>query len=702
MGEQNRWILWTPVGIGLGIWFYFSLQSEPSIVLPLIGCTAIWIIWYTARSYSSALVFVALSLATISIGFGAASWRTSDLQTVMLKKRMGPATLTGRVVSREHVQAGLRVLVDNVDVERLQRRLTPTMVQLRLRGNPPPLLPGDWVSLRTILSPPSPPAMPGSFDFQRRAYFKGIGAYGFNLGRVTVTSSSIDKGQRQPIELWIEQVRVHISEKIGGALAGPSGAIAVALTTGMRGQIPDELMTAIRDAGLAHLLAISGLHIGLVSGILFLSVRAVLALFPWITLHYPIKKWAAFIAIIGALSYSLISGSTVPTQRAFFMTAAVLIAIMLERRGVSMRLVAWAAVVILLLHPESLVSVSFQLSFAAVVALIAAYEALTKRRNHQNRITNITNSGKMLRYFGGVMLTTMIAGMSTSPIAIYHFNRFADYGMIANLIAVPITALWVMPLAIVNLLLIAIGFEPLAVQPMGWGIDIIIRVAETVASMPGAVTQVPTMPDWGLACFIAGGLWLCIWQGRWRLFGVGPMALSLISLIYITPPDLLIDGRGRVMAVRADDGNLVLSSVRAAKFETGFWLRQDGKSGEVSAQPTNNWQQGWVGEKKSLKCDISGCIYTTGPYRIALVKQQAALVEDCWSADLVISLTPVRKTCPAPLGTIDWFDLWRNGSHAVWAGEEGLKIVSVNESRGNRPWVIRPTQRVTALTPNTF
>ena len=271
-------------------------------------------------------------------------------------------------------------------------------------------------------------------------------------------------------------------------------------------------MEAMRASGLAHLLAISGLHIGLVTGVLFFAIRGILAALEPIALRFAIKKWAALGALLGAFAYLLVTGATVPTQRAFLMAAMVLSAIMLDRTAISMRLVAWAALIVLLIAPESLLGASFQMSFAAVIALVAGYEAVRvpfgRWRAHGGwwRLPLI--------YLLGVGLTTIIAGSATTPFVIFHFNRFSAFGLAANLLAVPVTALWIMPWATVAYILMPLGLEGVALAPMGWGIEAVIAIAREVAGWPGSVTLVPAMPVSGIALVAAGGLWLCLWRRR--------------------------------------------------------------------------------------------------------------------------------------------------------------------------------------------
>jgi len=479
-------------------------------------------------------------------------------------------------------------------------------------------------------------------------------------------------------------MRQTITTKIRAVLKGVSGTIAAALMTGERSAIPEDVMTAIRDSGLAHLLAISGLHIGLVAGIIFFGARGLLALIPPLALRFPIKKWAALAAIAGAFAYAFIAGATVQTQRALLMVGMVLVAVILDRRGLSIRLVAWAALAILVVAPESLLGPSFQISFAAVTALIATYETLSERRQYReyehSRLPPWVREAMF--YLAGVALTTLIAGVATAPFAIFHFNRFAGYGLAANLIAVPVTALWVMPWAVAAFLLMLFGFEAAALTPMGWGVDVIIGVANTVSGWTGAVTLLPAMPTAALAAIALGGLWIALWRLRWRYWGLAGMAGGLALAISASPPDVLVDGQGRLLAVWAGDGSVAVSNLRRARFERGVWLRRFGLEDAGAIWPTTG-----TSPDQRLSCDVKGCLYRKRGQVVALAFGEAALAEDCWVADVVISVVPVRRACPARIGVIDRFDLWRDGGAAILTKEKSIRIETVNGARGERPWV---------------
>ena len=691
--EHTRWFLWIPAAFGAGIGCYFALSAEPppwsGLAAALLSGGLAWLLAKRPRG-RRAMAAILGAVAIAALGFTAAQWRGLAVSAPVLQKKLGPVRVTGRIDALETFANGYRVTLADARISSLAPHLTPARVRVRLRGQQPDMLPGDWIELRASLSPPSPPALPGGFDFQRQAFFEGVGAVGFSFGKAEISGKAgegVGEGVSLSLANTVGRVRATLTRRITAALPGPSGAMAAALAAGERRAGPDDVITAMRDSGLAHLLAISGLHIGLVAGLLFALVRAAGALVPALVLNYPLKKWAAMTALVGAFAYALIAGATLPTQRAFLMLFIALLGVVLDRRGITLRSVAWAALAVLAIQPEALLTASFQMSFAAVTALVAVYEGYAARRliaGTTDRNGEQTWTRRLVFYAGGVALTTLVAGLATAPFAVYHFNRIADYGLVANLAAVPITALWIMPWAIAGVAAMPLGLEAYALKPMGFGIDLVVRIAESVTSWSGAVTLVPAMPTAGLAAVALGGLWLVAWRTRLRLLGFAAVAAGLLPMALATPPDVLIDGDGKLVALRSPAGKLLVSDMRRAQFERGIWARYLAIADAPVAWPASGHTP-----EADLDCDISGCLYRTGGRTVALVRTDAALTEDCWFADAVISTEPVRRRCPAKL-VIDRFDLWRDGGHAVWLGEKQIRVETVNGRRGYRPWVLRP------------
>lgn len=536
-----------------------------------------------------------------------------------------------------------------------------------------------------MLSPPPPPTAPGAFDFQRQSFFARLGATGFGLGAVEILAHR--PGER---DVLLAGLRNRINVAVRAVVEPARAAVVIALLTGERTAIAPRDLAAIRDAGLAHLLAISGLHIGLVASFLFFALRSSLALVPAIVLRWPTKKWAAAMAAMGAGGYALLAGATIPSQRAFMMVAIVFLGVIFDRQALSMRLVAIAATAVLIAQPEGLLGASFQLSFAAVIALIAVYEGV-----HRWRLRGSADglAWRVGAYVFFVALTTVVATVATSAYAGFHFQRLAVLGLPANLLAVPLMAMWIMPLGVGVLALMPFGMADPFLAAMGWGVGLVIDIAHAIASWPGAVLIMPAMPLWGLAAATSGGLWLCLWRRRWRYLGVPLVVAGWVSLAMTSPPDILVDGQGRLLAVRQPDGGLALSSSRGAKFERRSWLRRAGLSEAA------RWPGPGVGDDGVLNCDGAGCVLSARNATVALAMRAEAAADDCRLADVIVSLVPLRGPCPSPTTVVDRFDLWRGGAHAIWIEDDGARVESVNGVRGDRPWVLAPGAPRSKISP---
>lgn len=671
--ERERWLLWLPVLFATGIAVYFGLAAEPAWwAAPSILVAAVAAALLLRHRPITALVL--LGAAIVAAGIALAQARARYVAAPMLERRHGPAVVEGRVVSVEIRPDGRRIILDRLSIAGLVQAKTPATVRVRVREAA--VQAGDRIALKAILQPPPPPAAPGAYDFQRQAWFDRLGAVGYAVGDIRIVQANVDLADWR---IWLNGARQRVVERVMAIVPGPAGAIAAALLTGEQGQVSPEVMQWMRDSGLAHLLSVSGLHVSLVATIVFLAIRQTLALIPRIALRYPIKKWAAVGAFVAITLYMLFVAPGTPTQRSWLMTSVVLFAILIDRSALSMRLVAWAALAILLVSPEALLNPSFQMSFAAVVALIAAWEAARGRLVAWRAGAGVIR--RTLVAAVGLGMTSLVATLATTPYALYHFNRFAAYGLLANLIAVPLTSIWVMPWAVLVFVLLPFGLESWAVIPMGWGCEAIVAIAREVAGLGGSTGLWPAMPMWGLVTVTIGGTWLCLWQRRWRVAGLPLIALGMASVLFSRGPDILISADARLVAVRGADGLLQLSTDRAAKLTRETWLRRDGQ-----AEAPVVWPRAGQSADGRLSCDPSGCLYRAQGHVVALVQDAAALAEDCQHADMLIATVPVRRRCAAEL-VIDRFSLWRDGGHAVWLEPRAIRVESVRASRGERPWV---------------
>jgi competence protein ComEC len=690
--ERDRWALWLPVALGAGIGCYFSLPSEPPVWAGAAALAAAALLIALARGSPAALL-LGVVLAAGASGFAVAQLRTAWVAAPVLQRDLGPVELTGRVLEVERGPARTRLVIERLSVGRLDPAATPARVRVSAAGQgAAAIAPGDWVSGLAVLRPPPEPAAPGGYDFARRAWFERLGAVGFALGAPQVVPQPAGWPlERRRFEGWTifwEELRQTIAGRILAVLPDERGALAVALTVGKREAIPPDLLEAMRESGLAHLLAISGLHLGLVAGAVFLGLRSLLALWPAVALRRPIKKWAAGAGLLVALVYLFLAGATIPTQRAFMMVGLVFLAVLLDRSAVSLRLVAWAAAAVLLLAPESLLSASFQMSFAAVVALVSGYEAYAAWRARRDvRAGAEGGRSPWLRpatYLGGVALSSVIAIAATGTFAWYHFNRMAWFGLAANLVAVPLTALLIMPAALLALLAMPLGLEAVPLWLMGQGLGLLIRVARETASWPGAVQLLPALPAWGLVSVTLGGLWLCLWRRPWRFAGLLAIVAGLSGAVLRAPPDLLVSADGGLVAARGPDGRLALSQTARDSFVWEQWLRRSGQAEPDPWPPPGGW----------LTCDAAGCVYRRYGWEVALVADAAALGEDCGRADLVVAPFPVPAACgrarDGPQRVVDRYRLWRDGGHAFLLRPDGLEMETVRGWRGERLWVRRP------------
>jgi competence protein ComEC len=674
--ERERWVLWLPVAFGLGIALYFALPSEPSawtvplLLLALVPAAGLLLRQTPADQRAAPSFALALALLPL-LGLGAAQWRTHQVDAPVIERR-GAYWIDGEVLLVEARVKGDRLVLGGLAIEGVAAQATPATLRFSRRQAEPSLAPGDRIRVRAMLMPPSPPSEPDGFDFARKAFFERIGAVGYALGPAEVVAART--GWR--FETAIARFRQYLAQEISAVIPGTSGAVAVALLTGLRSAIPDQVWTDMQIASTAHIISISGLHLSMVAGTTFFALKVLMALVPPLALRLPCKKIAAAGALLTAFAYLLISGSSVPAVRAFIMTGIMLVAVMADRNPFSMRLVAFAALVILLLQPESLIGVSFQMSFAAVIALIAVYE--TGIGTMPAGATGL--DWRLLAYVAGVVLTTVIASTATAPLGVYHFGRLPTYGILANVVAVPLTAFLIMPFGMLGLLLLPLGLHHWCFALMAFGIDAMLISSSFVAALPGAALALPRPPSATLLLALLGGLWLALWKTRWRRLGLVPILVGMLIAAIHRQPDILVDARGMLIAVRLDEGGLALSPWQKDGWVTDGWLRGAGQ-----AEPAP-WPAPFTHGTDALRCDARGCIYRRNGVQVALARRGDALPEDCAHNQLVISY-PRIETCAGGTPLIGPDALRASGGIALWLDQGQIRRKTVRAVRGERPWV---------------
>jgi competence protein ComEC len=414
----------------------------------------------------------------------------------------------------------------------------------------------------------------------------------------------------------------------------------------------------------------------IMAGAVFLSIRLLLAAIPSIALRYAIKKWAAAGAMLGAFGYLLISGAAFATVRSYIMISIMFLAVMLDRPALALRNVALAALLILVVWPESLLDPGFQMSFAAVVALVSAYEWLRQRDEARGRSEPRGMFGKAMLFFGGIVTSTLVAGLAVAPFGVYHFHNTQQFAILANLLAIPACNLIVMPAGLAALVAMPFGLEAVPLWVMGLGIEAMVWCANAVARLPGAVGRVPAIPAYAFSLMVAGGLWWALWSARWRMLGVAPIALGLMLAPTGHRPDVLVGRGANLVAVRGTDGRLSALAGRGSAFELARWLEHDG-DGRPPAE---------AGNAQAFFCDTLGCTATVKGLRIAVGESAAALRDDCTAASILVLKFPKPRGCRPTGPVVDIDDVSARGTHALTITNGRAHVETVADTRGTRPW----------------
>ena len=670
--ERDQLMLWAPVAIGSGIAIWFTLANQN---------------WWAA------FILFCLGIATVSGSFARELRLMRSIFWFSLLAALGCAliwlrswTVAGPVleypiVSRFHAEVENVEIIAARDQVRLllntqgKQQLPPRVrVNLPLEKMDGKLRKGAVIQLRARLMPPAQAALPGAYDFSRRAWFMGLGATGQVLGDIEIIRSP------EPV-FALDDIRSALSHHVQSQMTAGAGAIGATLATGDRGAIAEADAEAMRRSGLAHLLSISGLHVTAVVGATYLFILKLLALFPSLALRFRLPIVAAGIAAIAALGYTLLTGAQVPTIRACVAALLVLVALMLGRSAITLRMVAAGALFVLVIWPESLVGPSFQLSFAAVTAIIALHEhpkvqALVSRRDESlpNRIG---------RFIFALFLTGLVVEIALMPIALFHFHKAGVYGALANIIAIPLTTFIIMPLEALAIILDSIGLG----GPIWWLCEkmllALIGVAHFVSSSPGAVTMLPTFSTIAFALIVSGGLWMCLWKHKWRYLGLAPVFVGTIWIFGTQAPDLYISGDGRHVGIRSQNGELAMLRTRSGDFIRGIILENAGVDDD--AKSLDQWPNASCNKDScTVVVDTAGRNWTILATRSSHYIPAIALAAACRRADIVISERQLPAACVPRWIKVDRNMLRQTGGMTINLASQ--KILTVRQWSGDHEW----------------
>jgi competence protein ComEC len=675
--EQSRWFLWLPVAFGLGIAAYFALMQEPGLAAMTALAAGAGAAHVLGRR-AGLLGLVTGACLAMALGALTAKLRSDYMAAPILLRQVGPVEVRGWVELVEpRPTKGQRVTLQLVSMGELAPEHWPHRVRIRTRASDGVLTPGMMIRIKATLAGPAPPSLPGDFDFGRMAWFSALGGIGLSQSAAVIETPLGDPPISVVLRAAIERVRQHITNRIMAALPGEQGAIAAALITGERGAITDATNQAYRDSGLFHILSISGLHMVIMAGAVFYALRLLLAAVPAIALNYPIKKWAAVGAIIGALGYLLISGASPATVRSYITITIIFVAVLLDRPAIALRNVALSALAILVVFPEYLFDAGFQMSYAAVVALISIYEWLQRRRERHDHTQEHGAIWHAAAFVGGSLLTTVIASFAVAPFGIFHFHNTQLYAMVANLVAIPICNIVVMPSALAVLLALPLGLEAWPLWLMGFGIDGMTAVAQYVAVLPGSVAKTIAIPTVSFALMLVGGLWLLLWLRPWRILGLVPIAAGVLVSPTLARPDILVGRDGTTLGVRDVSGKLSVLASRGSAFEITRWLENDGDRRTAKD----------ASDARAFACDPLGCSAQVKGVRVVVSATPAAARDDCPVVGVLILKYPRPRGCGAAgAHVLDPAVLRSGGVHALYAEPGGVRVETVAAIRGQRPW----------------
>lgn len=636
--QRDRWILWLPPAMIAGAAGWLLAPTDPPVWLGPLAMVAgaVAAVALAAWPHATptgwpilvrrALAGVCALIAAAGLGGIAAHIRTLSVAQPAFVGGEEPITVEGWVVANDASDNGprLRLLVRTIEgVAEPPRYVRLSVSDTGL------LTPGRAARCRGVLSPPAGAMAPGAYDFARRAYFERLGATGFAFGRCRPAAFEPPQSWLDRQRLVLAAMRSDLSAAIYEAAPGRGGAIAAALVTGDRSSIDADTNAALRDSGLGHLLSVSGIHMGVVGGLVFATLLWTLSLISPIALRFSVKKIAAVGALLVLAAYLIVSGSSVPALRSFVMACVAFGAILLDRPAISMRGLALAAFIVVLTFPESVLEPGFQMSFAATMALVALFEML-KRAPHEPALPTpgpiIGALQATTRGIGGVLLISFVAGLATDPFAIYHFQRFAVYALPANLIAAPIMSFLVAPMAALAAILAPFGLADPALELMASALDLIAAVGQTFGDRPEAIRAVPKPPETAFLLCVFALAWACLWRGALRWLGAPMFAASVVLYVTAPLPVAAFDSDLRAIYAR-DNGKwtLLASSTRStyARDRLGAMLGFSPSEIERLAPPE--------------ACGATFCQWQTDKRTIFLAHDAAALERACVARAIVIA-----------------------------------------------------------------
>ncbi len=688
----RRMFLWLPVAAGAGVVCYMCGDREPSLWL-LAPLTAAFAGFAFLARQNRIAFFLLCGVCAVLAGELSAAWRSARVAAPVID-RVRIATVEGFVEEMDFRSVGARFILRVQSMEGLGPAATPYRVRLSTR-RAPPFEAGTYVKLKARLLPPSRASLPGGYDFAKDAWFASLGGVGNALGRIEVATPPAAPGVRLSAMMALDRGRNALARRIDAIVGGDEGAIAVAMVTGKRDLLSESAKDVIREAGIFHIITISGVQMTLVAAIFFVGFRRLLALSPTLALRRPIKKWAAALAMLGAIFYDVATGSRVGTERALFMTLIMLGAVLLDRQALTMRNLAFAALIVIAIEPEAIMGASFQLSFAAVAALIAVYEArmaaMDAGREEALSYAARPVEGERRRLFweackrrlwhgpGGVLFATFCATSATASFMAYNFHELSPYVLIGNPLTLTVIEVFAVPGALIGALLYPFGLDAWVWRYVGLGVKGVMWAAGEVGKLPGATIHLPAFAPWSIIFLTLAMLCAVLWRtAPFRAMALPLAALGLCGAAAGPSFDMAVAPGGEALALRAANGKLAVIGARPSAFSTEQWLRADA-DGRAAAQALQ--RDG---------CDKIGCVGHLADGRaVALVFDRLAFAEDCGRADIIVTPLFAPPGCAAGI-VIDRDQLKQTGALTLSFAGGAAQSRAARAPGEDRPWSPAP------------
>jgi len=712
--DGRRLFLWVPVCAGAGAVVHLTAEQDPSLGFALVLMTVCALLAILCRSRPAAFrLFVAC--AAFFGGLSSAGLRSARVEAPVLD-RIRVAKVTGFLEEVDHRREGARFSLRVTSMEGLAPEATPYRVRLTTK-RAMTVEAGTHVSLRARLLPPARAALPGGYDFARDAYFARIGAVGNATGRIDVAEPTAPADFSLRLYAHVDRARNALARRVERAIGGPAGAVGAAMVTGKRDFLDDPTREIIREAGIFHIITIAGVQMTLVAGIFFWGFRRLLALSRTLALHYPIKKWAAALAMLGAVAYDIGTGSRVGTERALYMTLIMLGAVLFDRQAFSMRNLALAAFVIVIFEPEALLGASFQLSFAAVAALVAIWEARSAAAKQIRAMVEmpmrprVDRNDKLLMFLerarhgpAAMLLSTICATAATASFMAAGFHELSPWVLIGNPLTLTIIEFFAVPGALIGSFLYPLGLDGWVWSYLGLGINFVLWAAKWIGALPGATIHLHAFAPWALPFLALAVLCAVLWRS-WpmRLLAMPLAVIGICGAASGERFDIAIAPTGDAVVARMDDGRLAAFGRRPGPFGVEQWLRADADGRPAadailaSAAPRTQDGKNYAekpGGPEGPRCDLQGCVVELEDGRsLSLVLDRRIFAQDCGRADIIVSPLPAPSGCASEL-VFDIGRLRATGAVLLRLDDSELRLRMARGATEDRPWSPAPKREL--------